>query len=233
MYAFRAKNEPSMNEILSYRQMCRREGIGLQKGMVFRQVPQFSVLLMSVRPDAPYPDAYLEDGITVIYRGHDADLDPILECKSDQPFFRKTGTLTENGKFYRAAMLHQRGILPAPQVHLYQKLLRGIWSFNGSFALIDAWEELQERRRIFCFQLEPPHRPESEPCDPSTSRYIPSWIRARVYRRDRGCCVICQSRENLHFDHILPVSKGGSSVSPQNIQLLCGRHNLYKRDRIQ
>jgi 5-methylcytosine-specific restriction endonuclease McrA len=36
-----------------------------------------------------------------------------------------------------------------------------------------------------------------------------------------------------HFDHIIPYSKGGSSKDPKNIQLLCVRHNLSKRDRIE
>lgn len=222
-----------MNEIVSYKQMCRREGIGLQKGMVFRMAPLPSVLLMSVRPDAPYPDSYLEDGLTVIYFGHDAERDQALKPRQDQPFFRKTGRLAENGKFYSAAMLYQRGITDALTIHLYQKLMRGIWSFNGPFDLTDAWQEIQNQRRIFCFRLEPQNQPVPDRHDASASRYIPSWVRARVYRRDRGCCVICQCQENLHFDHIIPVSKGGSSSSPKNIQLLCGRHNLIKRDQIQ
>ncbi|MCK5258904.1 MAG: HNH endonuclease, partial [Thermoplasmatales archaeon] len=36
-----------------------------------------------------------------------------------------------------------------------------------------------------------------------------------------------------HFDHIIPYSKGGSSLVADNIQLLCTKHNLEKRDKIQ
>lgn len=41
-----------------------------------------------------------------------------------------------------------------------------------------------------------------------------------------------ESKDNLHFDHILPFSKGGTSLKSENIQLLCARHNLQKSDKI-
>jgi 5-methylcytosine-specific restriction endonuclease McrA len=54
-----------------------------------------------------------------------------------------------------------------------------------------------------------------------------------VWKRDKGRCVECGSADNLHFDHIIPWSRGGSSLTAQNVQLLCARHNITKRDRIQ
>jgi 5-methylcytosine-specific restriction endonuclease McrA len=54
-----------------------------------------------------------------------------------------------------------------------------------------------------------------------------------VWRRDGGKCVICGASDELHFDHIVPYSKGGTSLVAENIQLLCARHNLQKRDRIE
>jgi hypothetical protein len=42
-----------------------------------------------------------------------------------------------------------------------------------------------------------------------------------------------RSVDNLHFDYIIPWLRGGSSLTAENVQLLCGRHNLAKRDRIQ
>ncbi|MCC7306161.1 MAG: HNH endonuclease [Acidobacteria bacterium] len=60
---------------------------------------------------------------------------------------------------------------------------------------------------------------------------IPSYVRLAVYNRDNGECTYCHSRENLHFDHILPVAKGGSN-DEKNIQLLCETCNWTKSDRI-
>ena len=60
------------------------------------------------------------------------------------------------------------------------------------------------------------------------NRQIPGEVQKEVYERDRGKCRICGSSDNLHFDHILPYSKGGSSKVASNIQLLCARHNLKK-----
>ncbi|MBV8860157.1 MAG: HNH endonuclease, partial [Acidobacteria bacterium] len=56
-------------------------------------------------------------------------------------------------------------------------------------------------------------------------------VKLLVYTRDEGKCVRCGSMENLHFDHIIPVSKGGGT-SESNIQLLCDYCNLQKSDKI-
>ena len=62
----------------------------------------------------------------------------------------------------------------------------------------------------------------------NSARYIPAHVKKRVYERDEGKCVVCGSKKNLHFDHIIPLSKGGSSKNPDNIQILCDKHNLSK-----
>jgi len=56
---------------------------------------------------------------------------------------------------------------------------------------------------------------------------IPDEVKMFVWQRDKGRCVICGSQENLEFDHIIPVSKGGSNTA-RNIQLLCEKHNRSK-----
>ena len=62
---------------------------------------------------------------------------------------------------------------------------------------------------------------------------IPSHVMLEVWKRDSGKCIKCGSTENLHFDHIIPYSRGGSSLVAENIQLLCAKHNLAKHDRIE
>jgi hypothetical protein len=60
---------------------------------------------------------------------------------------------------------------------------------------------------------------------------IPEDVRLLVWARDGGACVRCGSKAGLHFDHVIPVAKGGSNVEA-NIQILCGPCNLRKSDKI-
>jgi 5-methylcytosine-specific restriction endonuclease McrA len=57
-------------------------------------------------------------------------------------------------------------------------------------------------------------------------RVIPAIVKMEVWKRDGGKCVICCATDELHFDHDLPYSLGGTSPPPENVQLLCARHNL-------
>lgn len=61
---------------------------------------------------------------------------------------------------------------------------------------------------------------------------IPEEVRIAVWRRDQGKCVKCGSRRNLEYDHIIPVSLGGSNTI-RNIELLCEHCNRSKQDTIQ
>lgn len=61
---------------------------------------------------------------------------------------------------------------------------------------------------------------------------IPEDVRIAVWRRDGGCCALCGSRERLEYDHIIPVSCGGSNTV-RNIELLCETCNRSKGDQIQ
>lgn len=56
---------------------------------------------------------------------------------------------------------------------------------------------------------------------------ITQAVKDLVWRRDEGKCVKCGSCEKLEFDHIIPVSKGGSSTY-RNVQLLCEPCNRKK-----
>ena len=60
---------------------------------------------------------------------------------------------------------------------------------------------------------------------------IPERVRIEVWRRDEGKCVKCGSRERLEYDHIIPVSKGGSNTA-RNIELLCEQCNRKKGSQI-
>ena len=60
---------------------------------------------------------------------------------------------------------------------------------------------------------------------------IPERVRHEVWRRDRGACVDCGSRARLEFDHIVPVSRGGSNTA-RNVELRCEPCNRRKGARI-
>jgi hypothetical protein len=227
------------DDILSYNEMCQTEGRVLQRGMNFRPRGRRSVFLMSLRKGAPYADRVEDDGRVLIYEGHDEPrTDQVPDPKRvDQPEYTRHGRLTENGLFARAAECHRdRGDEPE-LVRVYAKIKPNIWTFNGVFRLVDVWRERSGPRKVFKFKLELIDDPVGEfsetPQDLAHDRVIPSAVKLEVWKRDGGRCVECGSEDNLHFDHVVPFSKGGTSLIAANVQLLCARHNLLKSNRIE
>jgi len=228
-------------DIISHAEMCIEEGISLQKGMNFRVKGGPTVILMSTRKGAPYADRVEEEGQILIYEGHDMPRNLARDPKSvDQADYTPKGTLTENGKFFNAAMKFKDGNEHPELVKVYEKIKDGIWVYNGIFELIDAWIEKSENRNVFKFKLhvtdktiDQKEKRAIELKDLDHNRMIPTSVKLEVWKRDKGQCVQCGIKDNLHFDHILPYSKGGTSLKAENIQLLCARHNLEKRDKIQ
>jgi HNH endonuclease/SAD/SRA domain len=226
------------NEIIPYLEMCSREGVSLQRGMNFQLGDNHSVILMSVRPNAPYADRFEDDGSTIIYEGHDvprSSVNPDPKT-TDQPQFTPAGQLTENGKFHKAAQDFKTNLPDPERVRVYEKIKQGIWSYNGIFHLVDSWQEASDGRQVFKFKLIAVEGEEDLsqpiPSSPKHRRVIPTWVKVAVWKRDGGKCIECGATDDLHFDHIIPFSKGGSSNTPDNIQLLCGKHNLEKHDKI-
>lgn len=227
------------DDILSYREMCDAENVQtLQRGMNFRMNPAYSVILMSQRSNAPYKDKVHDDGITIEYEGHDVTRksythDPKNE---DQPEKLPSGRLTQNGYFIKAAKEHKEQKSPPELVKVYEKVFPGVWSLKGYFDLIDYKIVYNGTRNVFRYILklsEKQDRQGSEPIQIEHTRLIPSEVKREVWKRDGGKCVMCAGTKNLHFDHDLPYSKGGTSLSAKNVRLLCMRHNLQKSDKIE
>jgi hypothetical protein len=68
-------------------------------------------------------------------------------------------------------------------------------------------------------------RPDFE--EVAARKRIPDSIRAAVIVRDSGRCRRCRGTSNLEVDHIVPVSRNGSSEE-NNLQTLCRRCNRRK-----
>lgn len=217
--------------------MCTEEHeVRLQNGMNFRLDPRYSVILMSQREGAPYGDSVEGGGAVLIYEGHNIKKSSTGPDPNsvDQPLTYKSGKLTHNGRFRDAALAYRDGNAEAELVKVYEKLIKGTWLYHGVFRLMDCWDEQSGGREVFKFRLElADDAPAPEPSLGERSRMIPSAVRRAVWKRDRGRCVICGANDEIHFDHIIPYSAGGSSITAENVQILCARHNLEKSDRIE
>lgn len=230
---------PMTENVLSHNEMCRREGVSLQRGMNFGLGGTHSVILMSVRDNAPYRDQLQEGGTVLIYEGHDEPQTATCPHPKlvDQPSQLPSGKLTQNGKFDRAAQDFKAGRRPPERVLVYEKIKNGIGSYNGIFHLVDSWQERDEHRGVFKFRLIAVQGDEdlAQPVhlDAERRRVIPTAVRIEVWKRDGVKCRLCDATDELHFDHIVPFSRGGTSLTAENVQLLCARHNLQKRDHIQ
>src|SRR5438874_13588974 len=225
-----------VDDIISYHDFVTAEKASLQKGMNYGVGKNYSVFLMSLRENAPYADAL--DPVTgmLTYEGHD---EPQRQGGSspkevDQPLTTPRGSWTENGKFFRAARDFKSGLRDKPElVKVYEKISRGIWSYKGFFELIDANIVSDNKRKVFKFSLKPVEKKSfGRVVELPHNRLIPTPVKVEVWRSDRGQCVQSGSTKNLHFDHDIPFSKGGSSLTAANVRLLCIKHNLEKSDKI-
>jgi hypothetical protein len=101
---------------------------------------------------------------------------------------------------------------------------------------MNSWTERDEYRTVFKFRLEAVEGEDDFnfqfPDRPVRRRVIPTAVKLEVWKRDGGKCVICGAIDELHFDHDLPFSLGGTSITAANVQLLCARHNLEKKNAI-
>jgi len=223
---------PKFHEIISYPDMIQREGVSLQRGMNFRVrggAAGYSILLMSVRKGAPYQDQWHDDtdeGLhagMLEYEGH--DLPRYRGSRADpkqvnQPMNLPSGRPTENGKFFKAALEAKSGLRAPELVQVYEKIADGIWCDRGRYLLIDAQIKSvpisvrsNRTRSVFRFFLRPTVTPQVKSAEDErelmVSRQIPTSVKVLVWKRDRGQCVMCGSKDNLHFDHDVPFSKGG------------------------
>ncbi|MDI1306309.1 MAG: HNH endonuclease [bacterium] len=226
-----------VDDIISYYELVAEEKNSLQRGMNYRVGKNYSVFLMSIRKGAPYSDEIDKKTGHLIYEEHDSSKKYAKNPKTvDQPLTTPNGTWTENGKFYRAATDYKSGLIKIPElIKVYEKIRDGIWCYKGFFNLIDAEIKLDGKRNVFKFHLQPVEKPfigKTRIIELPQTRLIPTLVKVEVWKRDKGKCIQCGSSKNLHYDHDIPYSKGGSSITAANVRLLCAKHNLEKSDKI-
>jgi HNH endonuclease len=143
-----------------------------------------------------------------------------------------------------AEMVRQRGALPEKLLayviplnrdqadeRVYALYRSAVWSSQHDLKpeqwqiLVDTFLEREDAE--LAVALAPLALCESEP----TRERIPPEVRRAVWIRDQGKCARCGSRERLEYDHIVPVSRGGSNTE-RNIELLCEFHNRVKSNTI-
>ena len=216
--------------VISYFAMCEEEGAtSLQHGMNFRLGGKHSVILMSQQKGAPYADRVEEEGTVIVYQGHNVPRGQVPNPETvDQQLRTPKGRITPNGRFFEAADSE-----PSELVRVYEKILKGMWVYNGLFHLTSAWSEVSHGRRVYMFRLKATAGASAAaPLSREPSRVIPSAVKKAVWLRDGGKCVLCSASDALHFDHEIPFSRGGGSTV-ENVRILCARHNLEKGAKIE
>jgi hypothetical protein len=196
------------------------------------------MILTGLEPgDDPIPDSAwklnLLIGEGVAARNVVVDLPPLLpkSYQRDVPFFLVRDTSSafaageRSGQRVSLAYFHERLFLserpPASIIEQDEIILRvkkAIYEEETELSSLRAavanWEAAIEYQRS------------GSKRDP-----IPEDVKLVVWARDGGACTRCGSKQDLHFDHIIPIAKGGGNTEA-NIQILCQACNLRKSDKI-
>ena len=130
-------------EVIAYLEMCREEGVNLQRGMNFGSSGRPSVVLMSRRP-AHLTTTGLKMMVvslsTKATTGHKSGA-ARTQRRSTNLSAGQGARLPRTDYFLQAASQHRELGTPAECVRVYEKMRTGIWTFNGTFRLVDGWRE--------------------------------------------------------------------------------------------
>ena len=117
---------------------------------------------------------------------------------------------------------------------------RQYWSFQGLFYWDDEQLNADEvnallltRQHLSRQRVERAKASVARGLDNSkpTRRKIAPEVQLFVLTRDGHQCVECGSRDELQFDHIIPIALGGSDEA-ENLQILCASCNRRKGSNI-
>lgn len=99
-------------------------------------------------------------------------------------------------------------------------------ALTAEHVALEVWD--RERRRDHRFARLKSIRAREEVALAASRERITEDVRRFVWTRDGGRC---QAEDDLQFDHVIPVARGGGNA-PANIQILCGACNRQKSDGI-
>lgn len=171
--------------------------------------------------------------------------------KREEQFFDPRGSVPSQTPFPR---LFYHGVTPVEQIvegiNKYKtpsrffpyKEFYEVWLFRDKLYLVKNDKNYDEKKGFLLIleRIDKQHKrferlkrqfSEVEKAKEEDSRRIPVEVQRKVWRRDGGKCAKCGSREKLEFDHIIPLSKGGSNTA-RNIELLCEKCNREKSNNI-
>lgn len=102
----------------------------------------------------------------------------------------------------------------------------------------DSRAEEDENRRKQIFSLKPVNCSQAEYWAWHNQLYLggssssPEWLERawKAKERDNFCCILCGDTQELHTDHIIPLSQGGNNEF-ENLQTLCKKCHELKTGR--
>ena len=119
-----------------------------------------------------------------------------------------------------------------PHANRLASELSELMRWSSSDERQELYSQLRRLRAVF---LLPPSAEEIDVRDEASClpgrRQIPVRVKREVWNRDGAQCSRCGSSMRLEYDHIIPVSRGGSSTA-RNIQLLCEECNRKKSNNL-
>ena len=195
--------------------------------MTGRRVGDAAAALTSLQPvDDPLPDVAWQLDL-IIGEGDGArrvtiDLPPVLSKSHDLQgvvFLGQTPTGNTLVYFRNRLFMPERGPLTdLEREEIVLRVKKAIYDEEAELSGLRA--AVSNMEAAIEYQQSGPRR------DP-----IPDHVKLVIWARDGGACVRCGTKTELHFDHIIPVAKGGGNTEA-NIQILCQTCNLRKSDKI-
>ena len=176
-----------------------REGIDLQRGMMFRDLEERISVFLVLPHDGEFKDEWDERQKRYTFRGHDSTT---VESgrEKDQIAMYASGRLSENGKFLKAANAYKEGTRSDPlPVQIYEKIDSGVWFDKGIFHLIYAARVDSGGRMVFEFHLTLANLSRIADDAHHDERMLSASAKAQAWQSGRGRCNGCATQSGLRF----------------------------------